>query len=449
MAGDGTWRGLLRRMVGLVIGLLLVTGARSAPFHTGSDRPDPAKDYYAGDPELAAYIDEALQRNPALQEALARYRASLQKATQVSALPDPMLNFTQFVRSVETRVGPQVSLFSLSQKFPWFGKLDIQGQMAVKEAFILYQQFRALERETIAQVKRAYYELLYFEHALRITRQEELLLDHYERLAQSRYSAGQGLQQAVVKIQSEITRLIDRIKLFDQQRESLIARLNTLMSRRPEAPLAVVEIGELPPVELDLEDLYALGEKHRPELRASLARIERGELGIELAKKDYWPDLTVSAGFINVQGREDAAGIAMPPPDNGKNAFNFSIGVNLPIWRNKYRAEVVEATENVIASRRNYLDIRNGIDFSIRDQVLRIQTLKDQLDLYDTVLIPQAEEALRSTESAYETGQVGAIELLDSERFLLSARLTEERYRIDYLKALAELERALGTRFPR
>lgn len=447
MGGKGTRADYSRRIVGLLMGMLVLTGGRAAPL--ANDELASAKDYFADQPQLATYIEEALQHNPGLQEALARYRASLQKATQVSTLPDPMLNFSQFVRSVETRVGPQVNLFSLSQKFPWFGKLDLQGQMAVKEALILYQQFRALEKETVVQVKRAYYELLYVDRALRITHQEELLLDHYERLARSRYASGEGLQQAVVKIQSEITRILDRIKVLDQQRESLAARLNTLMARRPEEPLAVSDVEELPSVELDLEELYALGEKHRPELMASLARVERGELGIELAKKDYWPDLTVSAGFINIQGREDAAGIAMPPPDNGKNAFSFAVGVNLPVWRDKYRAEVVEATENVIASRKNYLDIRNGIDFSIRDQVIRLQTLRDQLELYDTVLLPQAQETLRSTEAAYETGQVGALELLDSERFLLSTRLTEERYRIDYLKALAELERAVGTRFPR
>ena len=65
------------------------------------------------------------------------------------------------------------------------------------------------------------------------------------------------------------------------------------------------------------------------------------------------------------------------------------------------------------------------------------------------MLIPQAEQALRSTESAYETGQVGALDLLDSERFLLQSRLLRARYHADYLKSLAQLERAIGTKFPR
>ena len=94
-------------------------------------------------------------------------------------------------------------------------------------------------------------------------------------------------------------------------------------------------------------------------------------------------------------------------------------------------------------------DVRNEMEFSIRDQVIRLETLQEQVDLFENALIPQAEEALRSTEAAYETGQLGVLDLLDSERVLLDVRLINARYYSDHLTALADLERALGTRFPR
>lgn len=46
--------------------------------------------------------DPALERNPAIREAAARYRAALQLVPQVRALPDPMATFTQTLRSVES-----------------------------------------------------------------------------------------------------------------------------------------------------------------------------------------------------------------------------------------------------------------------------------------------------------------------------------------------------------
>ncbi len=422
-----------------------------SPLHLGASQltsPD-TPEFYAGNPRLEHYIHQALQRNPTLQEAIARYRAALQKVPQVTALPDPMLSFTQFIRNAETRVGPQLNTLMLTQKFPWFGKLDLKGRVVFKEAAARYQVYRAREREIIARVKRAFYDLSYVDRAAEISQEDQLLLEHYEELAQIRYSTGQGLQQAVIKIQAEITKIINRLKILNQQRVSLVARLNTLMDRPPEEPLPTVGQLALPQMTLNLEELYDLGERNRQELKAVMARIEKSEQSIDLAKKDYWPNVTLGVGMINVGGRGDPAGLLLPPPDNGKNAYSFSVGINIPIRRDKYNAGVLEATEGLIANRKQYLNIRNEMEFSIRDQAIRIETLREQVELFEEVLIPQAEEALRSTESAYETGQLGALDLLDSERVLLELRLINARYYADYLRALANLERAIGTKFPR
>ncbi len=84
----------------------------------------------------------------------------------------------------------------------------------------------------------------------------------------------------------------------------------------------------------------------------------------------------------------------------------------------------------------------------MQDAVVRLDTLTHQMELFDTVLIPQTEEALLATEAAYETGQLGVLDLLDSERMLLEIRLIRARYASDFLVALTDLERAVGTSVP-
>ena len=61
---------------------------------------------------------------------------------------------------------------------------------------------------------------------------------------------------------------------------------------------------------------------------------------------------------------------------------------------------------------------------------------------------PAGEQALRATEEAYSGGVTGVLELLDSEKVLLDVRLGLARLRADYMKALAEMERAIGSAFP-
>jgi outer membrane protein, heavy metal efflux system len=404
--------------------------------------------YYSPEPTLAQYVARALQRNPGIQEAAARYQAALHQVPQAVALPDPMVAIAQSIRSPETRVGPQVESFTVSQAFPWFGTLGLRGSVAQAGADAAREAIGVRAWDVVLQVKRTFYDLAYVDAALRVTQEEEALLDQYERLAESRYAAGQSPQVAVVKLQAEITKVVSRRRDLTGQRAALAARLNTLMDDPPAAPIPIIGDLPVPAAPLDRAALAAIGDAHRPELLTSEALQQRGASAIALARTAFRPVFSVSAGFANVLARGDAPGLAQPPPDNGKNPLSISFGVTVPIHRSKYNAAVKQAGDDLAAERDRYAAARNSMTQAIEEQIARLQTLRDQLDLFQRALIPQSQEALRSSESAYSTGQVGVLDLLDSERILLDVRLVIARQRSDYLIALAVLERAIGSRFP-
>jgi cobalt-zinc-cadmium efflux system outer membrane protein len=403
------------------------------------------QEYSAGDAHLAGYIEEALDRNPGIRQSFARYQAALQRLPQVSSLPDPMLKLTQYIRSPETRVGPQTTMLSLSQKFPWFGKLSDKEKIAAKEAARYRFLHEAQKSDVIQKVKLTYYSLAYIDRALDITEEDMSILEHYETLARARYEQGVGLQQAVVKLQAEITRDQNRLEELKKQRVDLETALNSLRDFPSDAPVRKVLLGKKPETPIVLDDLYRIGRDNRPEILAALLQIEKNEKRIQLAKKNYWPDITIGGGFTNVTGRDDTAGLLNPPDQNGKNIYSFSVGINIPIHRKKYDAAVAEATEDKVASQEGYRNAVNSMEASIRSIGFRIETFERQISLFENTLLPQAEQALRSTEAAYSTGEVGVLELLDSERVLLNVRLSLAQFDSDYMKSLAEMERAVGT----
>ncbi len=405
--------------------------------------------FYFSDAEaLSNYVNTAIYANPALWESEHRWRAAVQRIPQVTALPDPMFSITAFIQEVETRVGPQEAILSISQKFPWFGKLDAKGEMALRDALVGAEQYQAQIREAVVAVKRAYYELAYLDEAIKITEEDKGLLEHFEEVAETRYSTGKGIQQAVIKIQAEITKDDDRLYMLKQQRESVAANLNTLMDRPPHEPIPTIMEQSIPAVDINIDQLYSRGRTNRHELKAAEYMIEKGDQAIRLAKKEYFPDFNVGLNYIFVGDREDSMGKLIPPEDNGDDAYSIMFGFNIPLWEGKLMSGVKEAREIKLASERNYDKIENAIEFSIRDGVLRVETAFDQLNLYAKVLIPQAEQALESTVSAYSTGQLKSLDLIDSERFLLGVRLARAKLRADYLKALADIEIAIGTAFP-
>jgi len=401
-----------------------------------------------GDARLAAYIEEALEKNPSVEASFARHRAALQRVPQVKALPDPMLNVTPFIRSPETRVGPQNFGVSLSQKIPWFGKLSERGKAAIKEAGYQARLHEAAKADVVRKVKLAYHDLAYVDRAIAVTREEIDVLSQFERMAAARYSQGVGLQHAVVKMQAEITRLLNRVEQLRARRVDAEAALNTLMDRPPGRPLPRVAGRERPRVLLDDQLLLAKARESSPEMNAAFERIEKQEKHVHAAKKEYWPDFTLGAGYVNVTGRNDPAGRQFPPPDNGKDVWSVSVGVNLPIGRRQRDAAVLEASEAMTAAKQDYRERRNSVEAAIRALTFRLRTIEDQTRLFEGTLLPQAEQALRASGAAYSTGAVSVLDLLDSERMLLDVKLGLAGFQADYMKTLAELERAIGGPVP-
>ena len=401
-----------------------------------------------GDSTLAALISEALERNPRVRQAFLEHRAAQSRIPQAGTLPNPALSFTQHVRGPQTRVGPQMSNVSISQAFPWFGTLSDRMEVAAAESAILGESYAARRAEIVRQVKLAYYDLAYLDEALRITEEEEQLLIHYEALAQARYSQGFGQQQEVVKLQAELTRVLNRGRELLRQRTDLEAILNILVNRPVDAIVGPVQIDARPVVLDDDERLHAIGLGNRPELRAARLRIEGGEHAVRLAQRRYRPQLTVGIAWGNVLDRRDDLGQTAPPLDNGEDQFSLTFGASIPVFRSSYDAGVQEAGAQLAAAAEAHRDVVNGVALAVRTTAFSLGTIEGQLALFERALLPQAEQALLTTEEAYSGGVTGVLELLDSEEVLLDVRLGLARLQADYMKALAEMERAIGSAFP-
>lgn len=400
-----------------------------------------------GDDRLEALIEEALQNNPAILQAFADYQAALHRVPQATALPDPTLSLTQFARSVETRVGSQQRMLAVSQRIPGLGKRAAKGQLAIKSASVGDEIYKAAKAEIVLRMKHVYYDLGFLDRALEASREDEALLGHFEELARRRYAQGFGLQGDAIRLQAQITQAIQRRRQLMGQRIDLEASLNALRDVPADTPVPEVRLAELPDLDLEWESLFETGRLSRPEIRASLLRIEEREKSVHLARIRHRPDFTLGLTWGNIRARGiDTA--AIPILGNGKDSYGISVGLTLPLFRGKYAAAVREASEQFSAARFAYRDSAKKMEAEVRSISFRIETIADQIDLYRRTLIPQAEQALRSTEAAYSNGTVEVTGLLDIQRMLLDVQLGLARLQSDYLKAVADLERVIGAAVP-
>ena len=388
-------------------------------------------------------IAEVRERLPLSAQFEARSRESRHRADAARPLPDPQLSLTAFAMPPETRVGPQLATLSFMQKIPWSGKRSAASAVHSERAASTDAMAEQARLQAVTRARVLLRELSFQDELGRILTTDRKTLIHFEELARSRYASGVGLDQAVIKLQAEITRVEARLLEVDGRRASLRADLNALRRQPADAdipPMALeVEPQALPPLEL----LLATARERRPELVALGHQGEQARLAQRLADLARRPDVSVGLGYTLVGTRDDPAGRAMPPPDDGDDIIGLTASINLPLRRQRLdadRAAAAEAEVAVEAERRRFLA---DLDALLGDLLQQIPLIEERLELLD-VLHSQAVASLDSAESGYAAGATSALDLLDAERMLLDVRTNLARSRTDLAIGLARLEGAVG-----
>lgn len=379
---------------------------------------------------LTEAVTLALRDNPDLASARAKWEAMQERPDQARALPNPMFKYSGMDAADGGRwPSTDEKRFMIEQAFPWFGKRDLREGIARKDAEIMQRELEGLTRDVAMMVKESFFDLYAVQHAAGITRKEEDVLRRMSRIAETFYTTGQRTEQDVLKAKSEITMLQQRLLELAAQENTLKAKLNALLNRRADASLGALAA---PPPALDegpCERLFGLAAK-RPEVRTEEARVARYDLERQLMAKESRPDYRLGLEYRRIGTSDDM--------------IMFTVGVDLPIWSSSYEAGVREAEKMKASSEAAQAAAERRSALDVQDAGFKLQTARRTLDLYRKELIPQAEARFRASEADYQTGKVDFMDLLESERFLLSARVMDAMEEGNLGMQAARLERAVG-----
>jgi len=411
-----------------VLGLLLVA------LPVGARAQSPAEEMTTP-VELDALVAEALEQNPGVQAMARRVGALRYRVSQAQSLPDPTIsvgwmgNIKPF--GVMRDDPSSYRGITAMQEIPYPGKLKLRGQLADREADAAWWDYEAARRQVVAEVKTAYYEYAFARTALDITRSNQDLLERLARIAETRYRVGKGLQQDVLKSHVELSRLRQRLTLYEQQARTAQARLNTLRARDPEALLGPP--AALAPVELSyqFETLYQLARENDTGLRREEKLIARQQVAVNLARKEYYPDFGIGYNYWNRP---------LMPEMHG---FTFSL--NIPVfYKSKQRAAVAEGVEELRAAERMREDRETTVAFRVKEHFLTARASQELYRLYSQAIVPQSSLALESALSAYEVGTVDFLTVMESYSTVLDFEVDYYRELANYLTALARLEPLVG-----
>lgn len=394
-----------------------------------------------GDAAVEDFLAYAAIHNPGLKAAFERWAAAMKRIAQARALPDPRLSYGYFIQNVETRVGPQQHRFGVSQMFPWFGELNLRGDVAAREADVLRARYEEARNRLFYTVEKDFFEWVYLHRAISVTEENLKLLSAMERAAQAGLAVALTPYSGLSRIQVEMGKLEERLKSLRDLRGPLAARLNASLNRPSEAPLPEpANVAWRSPAFEDAEVLEAL-RRYNPELKALDHAVEKESAAVELARTDFYPEFTLGLEWVQTG---EALNRAMP--ESGKDPIIASVSVNLPIWFGKYRAGVEEAALRREAARQARRDRENTLAADLKMALYAYRDAERKIDLYKNGLVLKARQTFEVSLKDLEVGLASFLEVMDAQRSLLEFQLAYERALVDRAQRLAEIEMLVGRR---
>jgi outer membrane protein TolC len=382
---------------------------------------------------LASLVSELERRNPELAATRREIDMRIARVAPAGAPADPALSFgymsgflrAPFFPGADTPDG--FRQIGVTQSIPYPGKLALRSNIASIEVEAARWASEDTRARLIADLKRAYVTFVLAARTLDILQANKAEIEHVRGIAESLFSVGKASQQDVLRAQLELSILLERIASLELDRTIAQADINRLLYRPAATPVPVTdpaEAGAVPPA----ETLQQLAAARTPALRRDEQFIHRGQLALELARKELRPDFAIA---VTTQKR------------GGGTPWMYGVDfmIDLPIfWQRKQRPMVAEAFASLEAARRIRERTLSEAETQVAQEVAAIATSRRLMELYTDSVLPQARLVVESSTAAYQVGSVDFLTLLGNVITLRDYQIALLGQRARYLQALARLE---------
>jgi len=346
-------------------------------------------------------------------------------------------------------------------------------EIAQKNSRLTQAQFRQSATETIVEVQRAYWDLVFARQSLTI--QNETLRDFRARLEVDRRRAGNGMLAAIEVVGTEARTAQSEEAVYGAVEDLTRAEnaLKNLIAENHEARLwnaSIVPTDDFTPAltEITLQDALADAMANRLELEESDIIRE-----INAVEERYYRDQTRPQ--IDVVSSYGITGLGGPFVDNAavnrligptaalpgfleggygqslanlaQNRFNnFRVGVqiSLPLHNRTAEAKLGRALVERQRVATQQEKLKQLVQMDVRNSVQAVRTAESKRRAASTVRA-SLEQQFASDQRKLNVGYSATYTVLERQISLAGARLKELRAELEQSKASAELQRAMGT----
>jgi outer membrane protein, heavy metal efflux system len=391
-------------------------GIPASSLHAASNRVANVPTVVASPALLTALAEEMRTNHPALRATWARTNAAGAGVQGVRTWEDPRLRLGGMAANETMRADQGDIIYGVEQKLPLWGKPQAtrrvaQAELAVESAGADYT-FQLLRSE----LAKALFRAALAEEVRSVGGHDLSWLKLTRDTVESRYRVGQSCLPELLQIQNELDKRADQLRTDERQLEHERFTLNRLLNRKAESSWPSLALPPVAgPVTYD-ERLVELAMKYEPRVQMMRQQINQAQAGVDLARRQRYPDVNVGVESRNYSG-------------NG-SFRQIELFVSLPFpWANraKYSADIFRQSAKRNAAELDLADYTLGLRNEVHLLTVRIDAARRQALLYLNEIIPRSEKAQEAAQTAWQTGGVMFRDVLEAHRMLLDGQLMYAR----------------------
>ena len=397
---------------------------------TGDQGPSETKEI-----TLEELLKAAAESNPEIKSSAQAAAASKAMIPAAGALPDPVVKFENMGNIIPPtlmRGDPSSGrTYGIEQEIPFPGKRGLKESIAAVEAESQQWSHELVHLKVMSELKQAFFDLYLVHKSIEILLKNKELLQNFENIAESRYKVGQTSQQDVLKAQVEESKILDKLLVQGQKKRIAEAKINSLLYRPSETPVGTPAEFKKAEFGYSLEELTQLAQANSPALKARESEIAGKQQGVELARKEFYPDFAVGFSFVE--------------RDENPTMYGLMMSAKLPLYFWRKQQPQLEAAQLNLSSVRNMRDNTSAtVLYQVKEAYTTATTSEKLANLYGSAIVPQSNLALNSAIANYQVGKIDFLQLIDASMSLLEYQLKYYESMAEFHKALAQLEPLVG-----
>jgi outer membrane protein TolC len=384
---------------------------------------------------LTDAITIALQQNPEIQGARSSVDAAQARFWRGISPPPATLSVThEYIPAGSGINNYGERSIGVSQSFDFPTTIALRGSSLSSETDAAGADFHSMSLSVTMRVKSAYFGVLARQQKLSLAEDNLGIANDFAQKAGVRFGVGEGTTLEHLTAKAQRTQAHIAVDAASNELKLAMGELDLVLGRGQEMSgrqYVLTDSLAYRPHTLLLESLIEQARHSNPHLQSATFRRNAASVNRTIAWSSILPSFTVSY-YSQVQGVNP-------------NLYGVSLGIALPIWfLLDQRGQIQEASATYAKAESDVLSIGNLVSYEVKNAYLELMNDERQVQLYNTDLLPQAQEVYRAAATSYEAGEISYMEFLQARQTLISARGAYIDALYHYNTAIARLEHAVG-----